>query len=141
MTIDNYAGNLTPHNSWAMLKLESRSILIDVRTDAEYSFVGVVDISSLSKKTVYANWLLYPSLDLNPNFMVELESKNFAKDQLLLFICRFGVRSKHAAIAMAALGYTECYNTVGGFEGDKNDTMHRSCENGWKHSGLPWVQE
>jgi rhodanese-related sulfurtransferase len=141
MTTDTYAGDLTPQNSWEMLKLESQSNLIDVRTDAEYSFVGVIDISSLGKKTVYESWLFYPGLDLNPNFTAELESKNFDKNQPLLFICRSGVRSKQAAIAMTGLGYTKCYNIAGGLEGDNDDAMHRGCENGWKHAGLPWVQE
>jgi rhodanese-related sulfurtransferase len=115
--------------------------LIDVRTDAEYSFVGVADLSSLNKKTIYANWLSFPSSGLNPEFTAELESKNFDKDQPLLFLCRSGVRSKHAANAMTALGYSKCYNIVGGFEGDKDETLHRGCENGWKHAGLPWIQE
>ena len=124
-----------------MLKLKTQSNLVDVRTDAEYLFAGVVDISSLRKKNAYVNWLFFPNLDLNPNFAAELEVENFDKNQPLLFICRSGVRSKHAAIAMMALGYIKCYNIAGGFEGDKDDAMHRGSENGWKHAGLPWVQE
>ena len=141
MTTDTYAGDLSPQESWNVLVTENDSLLIDVRTDAEYSFVGVADLSSLNKKTIYSNWLLFPSSDLNPEFVAELESKNFDKDQPLLFLCRSGVRSKHAANAMTALGYSKCYNVVGGFEGDKDETFHRGSENGWKHAGLPWVQE
>jgi rhodanese-related sulfurtransferase len=141
MISDIYAGDLTPIDAWEMLKIESGSNLVDVRTDAEYSFVGVTDILSLSKKTIYVNWLFYPSLDLNPNFTAELEIKNLDKNQPMIFLCRSGVRSKHAAIAMTALGYSKCYNIMGGFEGDKNAAMHRGSENGWKHVGLPWVQE
>jgi rhodanese-related sulfurtransferase len=141
MTTDTYAGDLSPEESWNVLVTENSSVLIDVRTDAEYSFVGVADLSSLNKKTIYANWLSFPSSGLNPEFTAELESKNFDKDQPLLFLCRSGVRSKHAANAMTALGYSKCYNIVGGFEGDKDETFHRGCENGWKHAGLPWVQE
>ena len=141
MTTDTYAGDLSPKESWNVLVTENSSVLIDVRTDAEYLFVGVADLSSLNKKTIYANWLSFPSSSLNPEFTAELESKNFDKDQPLLFLCRSGVRSKHAANAMTALGYSKCYNIVGGFEGDKDETLHRGCKNGWKHAGLPWIQE
>lgn len=141
MSTDTYAGDLSPQESWNVLVTENDSILIDVRTDAEYSFVGVADLSSLNKTTIYANWLFFPSSDLNPEFTAELESKNFDKNQPLLFLCRSGVRSKHAANAMTALGYSKCYNITGGFEGDKDAALHRGCENGWKHAGLPWVQE
>ena len=141
MTADTYAGDLSPQESWNVLVTENNSFLIDVRTDAEYSFVGITDLSSLNKKTIYVNWLFYPSSDLNPQFAADLESKNFDKDQPLLFLCRSGVRSKHAANTMTALGYSKCYNIVGGFEGDKDEKLHRGCENGWKHAGLPWIQE
>ena len=74
--------------------------------------------------------VFYPSLDLNPNFTAELERKYFDKDQPLLFICRSGARSKYAAIDMKVLGYSKYYNIAGGFEGDKDDSMHWGFENG-----------
>lgn len=141
MTENTYAGDLSPQESWNLLETDASAQLIDVRTDPEFSFVGVADISSLGKKTTYSNWLFYPSMDLNPDFTNEIEQKNFDKDQPLLFLCRSGVRSKHAAIAMTALGYSKCHNVATGFEGDKDDTLHRATHNGWKHAGLPWVQE
>jgi rhodanese-related sulfurtransferase len=58
----------------------------------------------------------------------------------LLFLCRSGIRSKAAAIAMTALGYKHCYNIAEGFEGDKDDAGHRGTIGGWKVHGLPWVQ-
>ena len=141
MTADIYADDLSPQDSWDLLKSNNNAMLIDVRTDAEFSFVGVVDMSSLNKENIYASWVLYPTMSANPNFRTELEKQNFHKDQPLLFLCRSGVRSKHAANAMAALGYTRCYNIVGGFEGDKDEALRRGNRGGWKHANLPWVQE
>ncbi len=141
MSPETYAGNLTPEEAWELLKADDRAVLIDVRTEAEFSFVGVVDMSSLGKKTVYASWLFYPSMDLNPDFTAELTKQNFDKDQPLLFLCRSGVRSKNAAITMTNLGFSKCYNIASGFEGDKDDNLHRASHNGWKHAGLPWIQE
>ena len=51
------------------------------------------------------------------------------------------VCAQNAAISMTNVGVTKCYNIVDGFEGDKDDAVHRGCENGWKYAGLPWVQE
>lgn len=141
MTDSSYAGDLSPQESWTLLETDPDSVLIDVRTDAEFSFVGVADMSGLGKKTIYASWLFYPSMELNSEFTNELGQKNLRKDQPLLFLCRSGVRSKHAAVAMTALGYSKCYNVASGFEGDKDETLHRASHNGWKHAGLPWVQE
>jgi rhodanese-related sulfurtransferase len=92
-------------------------------------------------KNCLCKFAILSKFNLNSNFTVELESKNFDKDQPLLFICRSGLCSKHAAISMTNVGVTKCYNIVDGFEGDKDDAVHRGCENGWKHAGLPWVQE
>ncbi len=141
MTDQTYAGDISPRECWNLLSTDEQAVLIDVRTDAEFSFVGVADLSGLGKKTVYVSWLFYPSMDLNPDFTATLSQQNLQKDQSLLFLCRSGVRSKHAAIAMSALGFSKCYNVAGGFEGDKDETLHRASRNGWKHANLPWVQE
>ncbi|MHA1113507.1 MAG: rhodanese-like domain-containing protein, partial [Alphaproteobacteria bacterium] len=57
-----------------------------------------------------------------------------------LFLCRSGARSMAAAMAMTALGHTDCRNIVEGFEGDLNGDHHRGEASGWKAAGLPWEQ-
>ena len=57
-----------------------------------------------------------------------------------MFICRSGVRSNQAAIAASESGYSNCYNVLEGFEGDKDSDGHRGIQGGWKAAGLPWVQ-
>ena len=141
MSEEGYAGDLSPQESWDLLKSDSSAQMIDVRTDAEFSFVGVADLTELGKKISYVSWLYFPNMDINPDFTADMEKLNFDKDQPLLFLCRSGVRSKHAAVAITKLGYTRCYNVATGFEGDKNEDLHRASFNGWKHDGLPWIQE
>ena len=63
-----------------------------------------------------------------------------AKDAPLYFLCRSGIRSKAAAIAMAEAGFTACFNVAGGFEGPPDDRGHRGGSSGWKAEGLPWRQ-
>ncbi|MEQ1668228.1 MAG: rhodanese-like domain-containing protein, partial [Sulfuriferula sp.] len=59
-------------------------------------------------------------------------------EALVMFMCRSGGRSNSAAAAAQAAGYSEAYNILEGFEGDKNEAGQRGHKNGWKVAGLPW---
>ncbi len=140
----DYAGDVTPKQAMQILVEEIDSVLIDVRTEAEWQFVGCADLSRHGKESYFAEWQSFPTMERNESF-VEVLSGKLAKedkpaDTALLFLCRSGQRSKGAAAAMTAAGYTRCYNITGGFEGDMDDEKHRGQLNGWKKDGLPWVQ-
>lgn len=137
-----YAGDLSPENTWKRLQDDAGTILIDVRTPEEWTYVGVPDISQLGRECLFVPWSLYPKNNLNPNFVRQiLELAKPARDDTpLVFICRSGVRSAYAAHALTEMGYTQCYNVASGFEGDPNEDKHRGTKNGWKVAGLPWVQ-
>jgi rhodanese-related sulfurtransferase len=77
---------------------------------------------------------------LNSAFIDEIKARIVADNAAVLMLCRSGVRSKAAAIAMTAEGYSPCYNVAGGFEGDADANKHRGLTGGWKAAGLPWVQ-
>jgi len=115
-------------------------VLVDVRSDAEWAFVGLPATDSLGKPVVRVSWQLYPSMQVNADFARELEAQGVTPDHKLLMICRSGARSRSAAIAMTAQGFTRCYNVAEGFEGDRDSDSHRGTVGGWKVAGLPWVQ-
>ncbi len=137
---DGYAGELTPRQAWEMLDQEPSSMLIDVRTRAEWTYVGIADLSRLAKQPVLISWQLFPDMQLNPEFARQLAESGAGSDTPLLFICRSAIRSKEAAIAMTSLGFERCYNVSQGFEGDPDGAKHRGKVSGWKVEGLPWVQ-
>lgn len=137
---DSYAGDVTPTEAWAILESEPGATLIDVRTDAEWTYVGLPDLAPLGKKPILIGWQLFPAMTVNPAFVEAVEKLGTAKDAPLLFLCRSGVRSKAAAQALAARGYTACLNIEGGFEGPHDAGRHRGSLAGWKAAGLPWVQ-
>ena len=130
--------------TWERLQRDPGSVLIDVRTQAEWAFVGVPDLSSLGKKLVCVEWQHFPGGQVNPSFASQLQSElaveTAGKDAELFFICRSGHRSLHSAEAMAAVGYRACHNVAGGFEGPLDSAAHRGLVAGWKAAGLPWVQ-
>jgi len=129
---------------WDRLKSDPSAILVDVRTKAEWSFVGVPDLSGLGKEPVLIEWQGFPGGQVDPQFADKLAGHLAAsgadKDHEIFFICRSGGRSKAAATAMAAKGYTRCRNVADGFEGPLDPHRHRGSSGGWKSAGLPWAQ-
>jgi len=136
-----YAGDKRPKEAWDLLNSKPTAQLIDVRTRPEWAFVGIPDLSSIGKQATMLSWQMFPSMDVNPEFGAQIKKAVPATDTPILFICRSGARSRAAAEAMTALGYSQCYNVSEGFEGAPDGERHRGCVNGWKAAGLPWVQE
>lgn len=135
-----YAGDVMPERAWEILESDPKAVLVDVRTPAEWAYVGVPDVSALDRRTVFVPWVLYPSMQQNEAFADQLADAGVKPDDTVLFICRSGVRSRSAAIAMTGLGYGTCYNVATGFEGDHDEHKHRGTVAGWKVCGLPWSQ-
>jgi rhodanese-related sulfurtransferase len=131
-----YAGAVTPQEAFNLLQADSRVKLIDVRTTAERDWVGRVAIPEAQHAAV--QWNLYPGGKPNPDFLAQL-MHNTAKDDILVFLCRSGVRSRHAAKLATENGYTHCFDILEGFEGDKDNEGHRKTVAGWCKAGLPWL--
>ncbi|OYY02843.1 MAG: sulfurtransferase [Acidocella sp. 35-58-6] len=132
--------DLTPRQVWEALMSNPDAALCDVRTNAEWSFVGVPDLSQTGKQPVLIQWQVYPTMQPNPKFMEALGQANLGHDHHIYFLCRSGARSMAAAQAAKAAGYKHVYNIKDGFEGPPDARNHRGMVGGWKHEGLPWKQ-
>jgi len=126
-----YSGLLLPAEAYRLM--QSGTTLVDVRTKAELDWVGRVP------GALWIEWNSYPGAQLNPNFLGQLAEVT-DKDDPIMFICRSGARSHHAAHFATQAGWQECYNVLEGFEGDKDANQHRNAVGGWRKAGLPWVQ-
>lgn len=135
-----YAGDVTPTVAWKILGERKDAILIDVRTRAEWNYVGVPDLAGLDKKLGLVEWQVFPTMQVNPEFVAALSGAVADKSAPVLFLCRSGVRSVAAAKAMAAAGYSTCLNVADGFEGPLDAQAKRGATRGWKAVGLPWRQ-
>ena len=109
---------------------------MDVRTNAERDWVGRVAIPDAQHAAV--QWATYPGGVPNPEFGAQLE-KVARKDEVLLFLCRSGVRSRHSARVATEHGFAQSYDILEGFEGDKDAEGHRKTIGGWCKAGLPWI--
>ncbi len=130
--------------TWKRLEADQRAVLVDVRTRAEWAFVGIPDVSGLDRRTVAVEWQSFPDNRTDPEFANRLQAALTAQgadqDDEIFFICRSGGRSRMAAQAMAAAGYGRCRNVAEGFEGPLDSGRHRGQLAGWKFDGLPWIQ-
>jgi rhodanese-related sulfurtransferase len=128
-----YIGALLPAEAFELLQKAPGAKLVDVRTRAEWDYVGRIP------GAVQIEWQNYPDGRLNPQFLGELRAQ-VDKESLVMFICRSGARSHAAAAAATQAGYTQCFNVLEGFEGNKDAQGHRNTTGGWRVAGLPWVQ-
>ena len=114
------------------IKENANVVLLDVRTENEWTTLGKPNAEDLNSKTYFitvspdlSNWQVP-----DPNF-VENVKKNINKDKTILVMCAAGGRSLLAANLLEAEGYS-ALNVSDGFSGNGQDP-------GWKNLGLPSV--
>lgn len=133
--------NVAPGQTWDAIKADPQAQLVDVRTDAEWNFVGLPDLSAAGKQVVLISWQVYPAMSRNASFEDQLKQAGFTAENHIYFLCRSGVRSLAAAQAAQAAGFPHAYNVADGFEGPPDGNGHRGQTAGWKAVGLPWRQK
>jgi rhodanese-related sulfurtransferase len=128
-----YEGLLLPSEAAQLMREDANAVLVDVRSRAEWDFVGRIP------GAVEIEWKSYPGMLPNAQFQEQLASR-VKKDALVMFICRSGGRSHETAAVAAKAGFKSCFNVLEGFEGDRDGAGHRNTVGGWRAAGLPWVQ-
>ncbi len=129
----SYVGAVLPSEAYELSHKAPGAKLVDVRTRAEWDYVGRVP------GAVQIEWQTYPGGQPNRGFLAELQGQ-VDQEALVMFLCRSGVRSHSAAMAATVSGYTQAFNVLEGYEGDKDAEGHRNTIGGWRAAGLPWVQ-
>ena len=125
------------------------AFILDVRTPQEWNWVGhpgknnknegedldgnVLNVAIFVYHEGYSKGDI---LILNTQFVKDVK-RLLNKDATIITMCRSGGRSKMAALALEAAGFTNVYNMLTGFEGDKDEYGYRTL-NGWKVDGLPY---
>lgn len=132
--------DIGPKATWQSLSEESDAALVDVRTDAEWNFVGLPDLSAIGKQPLLIPWQIYPSMQVNGHFADQLHKAGLTPLHRIYFICRSGARSLAAGQAAQAAGFPHAFNVADGFEGPVDAEGHRGTVAGWKAEGLPWRQ-
>jgi len=135
----SYAGDVDSTDAYVTLQAENDAVLVDVRTRAEWSYVGLPDLSQIGRRVIFLEWQRFPDASVNEDFVEQLREAGVAEGAPVYFLCRSGARSAAAAKAVTAAGLGPAYNVADGFEGPLGDDGHRDVA-GWKAAGLPWRQ-
>lgn len=133
--------DVPPQATWEALCSDENARLVDVLTDAEWTYVGVPDLSPIDKRIILIEWQSYPTMRRNMGFEDELAKAGLTPENRIYFICRSGQRSQDAAYAALDAGFPTVFNVSEGFEGPLDQNAHRGTVSGWKLRGLPWRQK
>lgn len=128
--------HLLPKEAHAYLQARPEALLIDIRMELEYLYVGH------PPGAIHVAWYEYPEMHPDPERFVSQVRREVggALDRPLLLLCRSGTRTLPAGQALESAGFSEVINIVHGFEGDPDEHFHRNTRNGWRFDGLPWEQ-
>lgn len=130
----------TVEETFAALRSDPMAALVDVRTNAEWTYVGLPDLSGLGREVHRIAWQIFPAMTVNEGFVAALAEAGLTPANPLYFLCRSGVRSLAAARAAREAGYGTVFNITDGFEGPLDEAGHRRTRAGWIAAGLPWRQ-
>ena len=131
-----YKGDVMPREAFERLAGNPGAVLIDVRTQPEWAFVGLPQVDRLLR----LSWQAFPTMQVDPDFADKVRAAGIREGDEVFCICRSGGRSAAAATALTEAGFANCYNVAQGFEGDRDGEGHRGTVGGWKAVGLPWAQ-
>ncbi|MFN4062876.1 rhodanese-like domain-containing protein [Parazoarcus communis] len=127
--------HITPKEAHAFLQTHPNALLIDVRSEIEYLFVGH------PVGAIHVSWNDGPDWEINPHFVGEVRKlAGNGGERPVVLICRSGNRSEAAGAALESAGFSEVYNVTHGFEGELDEHHHRNSVSGWRFDGLPWQQ-
>jgi len=138
-SVMSYAGDVSCSDAYLQLQADGNAVLVDVRTNAEWSYVGLPDLTQVGKRVIFLEWQHFPDGTLNASFVEQLREAGLSEGVPIYFLCRSGVRSAAAAKAATVAGLGPAYNVSDGFEGQLGQDGHRTVS-GWKAAGLPWRQ-
>ncbi len=132
--------DVSPAQAFQALQDDPEAVLVDVRTDAEWNFVGVPELGALGKQVVLIPWQVFPSMQVNGHFAEHLRRAGITAESKVYYLCRSGARSLAAGQAAQLAGFPHAFNVADGFEGPVDAEGHRGTVAGWKAEGLPWRQ-
>ena len=135
----SYKRNLLPKMAVERLQNNPQALFVDVRSKAEFKYVGYPENSILIP------WIDDPNWEPNPEVfsdlvMQELDGRENLLNTEIILICRSGFRSNEALKCLENKGFTQVSHVASGFEGDLDENDHRGNLNGWRHDGMPWSQ-
>ena len=73
--LDLEVQQVNPQEAWDALKADPTTALVDVRTIAEWDYVGIPSLDSMGKEVLEVEWVGFPEMTRNDYFAEELLSQ------------------------------------------------------------------
>ncbi|WP_373500261.1 rhodanese-like domain-containing protein [Desulfococcus sp.] len=141
---------VTSLEAYEMWKINPDKVkILDCRIQEEYAYVGHANMAhSIPSRLWVGKWNEEKKdydLQDNPTFEAQVKRK-FSQSDTILVMCRSGHRSASSVDRLTKVGFTNVYNIIDGFEGDKIKDEEsylngKRMKNGWKNSGAPWTYD
>jgi rhodanese-related sulfurtransferase len=137
--------DVTPQDAYTMATTDANVFILDVRTPAEWLWVGHPGANKLDEGAALAGKVINVSykidykggMIINPSFMSDVsELLNGSDNPTLITMCRSGKRSVAAATLLEENGFN-ALNMITGFQGGKDAAGYRTVS-GWAIDGLPY---
>ena len=137
---------LRPQDAHAAMRSNPAILFVDVRDPIEITFVGHPDgldkiiplrVASHDVNPESGQYRMVDNPNVLGDFAALLAYTDKTKSSPIFVTCRSGSRSAAAARMLIEDGYTNVWNLVEGFEGDKDADGARAL-NGWRNAGMPW---
>ncbi len=132
---------LTPCEAYELLQQVPSALLVDIRSNMEFLFVGH------PKGAMHVPWIDEPDWCVNPDFEKEIRQlmlggicEQGENSPPIILICRSGKRTIDAGHVLIDAGFHNVCHISEGFEGERDAEYHRSTTGGWRYHGLPWEQ-
>jgi rhodanese-related sulfurtransferase len=125
---------ISPQSAFERLR-QPNTYLIDVRTIAEYVYVGHPEMATCIPLMFWDETQIQQVA--NVNFLEDVKAR-FKPTDTLILICRSGSRSRHAMRLLRREGFSSVFNISEGFEGNRDREGYRTL-GGWKNHGLPYT--
>ena len=125
---------LHPLDAYELTRKDTSVLLIDVRSESEYLFVGHAE------SAINVPWHVEPDWEVNAYFCDQLLRATGSMHRPVILMCRNGNRARAAASCAEVRGFTHVHVMCHGFEGEIDAHKRRGTVNGWRYEGLPWEQ-
>jgi rhodanese-related sulfurtransferase len=126
---------ISSREAYEMIIKDPAIRLVDVRSIAEYYFVGHPEMAANVPLTFWDEKA--QTLVPNDHFLEDIKAR-YKPEETLIFICRSGSRSLRAARLVREAGFSKVSSVEDSFEGEPDARGYRTV-NGWKNSGLPYA--
>ena len=132
--------NVPPGQVWEALRADPQAQLVDVRTDAEWNFVGLPDLAAAGKQAVLIPWQVYPTMRATARSSISCRRRGSRPSTTSISSVAAASAAWRRPRRRRTPGFRTPTMSPTGSRAAPDAEGHRGIAAGWKAEGLPWRQ-